>query len=124
MGDPPNSGGDEDVSSLMNGFALLWGRHPKTSAFLEDDPLWTDPRWRSMAKFMQLPWLRRAWVIQKVGLAHDPRVLDGSCEFGYREMLKAMRWAGGQIWGFGFAIPSLLIHREWSDWAQTKQGLT
>lgn len=124
MGDPPNKGGDEDVSSLMNGFALLWGRHPEIPALREDDPLRTDTRWRSVAAFMQLPWFRRAWVIQEVGLARDPRVLYGSCEFGYREMLGVMKWAGGQMWTVQFAIPSLLVHREWSDWRQTKSSLS
>lgn len=123
-GDPPNNGGDEDVASLMNGFALLWGRHPNIPALTEDNPLRTDPRWRSVATFMQLPWFRRAWVIQEVGLARDPRVLYGRCEFGYREMLRVMRWASGQLWIVQFAIPSLLVHREWHDWTQPKQPLS
>jgi hypothetical protein len=123
-GDPPNSGEDEDVSSLMNGFALLWGRHPDIPALREDDPLRNDPRWRSVANFMSLPWFRRAWVIQEVGLARDPRVLYGHCEFSYREMLKVMRWKGRQTWALQFAIPSLLVHREWDDWTQPAHPLS
>lgn len=124
MGDPPNHGEDEDVSSLMNGFTLLWGRHANIPALGEDNPLRTDPRWRSVAAFMHLPWFRRAWVIQEVGLARDPRVLYGRCEFGYREMIRVMRWAGGQTWALQFAIPSFLVHREWHDWTQPKHPLT
>ncbi|KAK2604201.1 hypothetical protein N8I77_007149 [Diaporthe amygdali] len=124
MGDPPRSGEDEDVSSLMNGFALLWGRHPNIPFLREDDPLQTDPRWRSVGTFMLLPWFRRAWVIQEVGLARDPRVLYGRCEFGYREMLRVMRWVSGQMWAVQFAIPSLLVHREWYDWTESKHPLT
>lgn len=123
-GDPPSKGGDEDVSSLINGFTLLWGRHPNIPALRTDDPLRNDPRWRSLATFMSLPWFRRAWVIQEVGLARDPRVLYGRCEFGYREMLKVMRWKGGQTWALQFAIPSLLVHREWHDWTQPKEPLS
>lgn len=123
-GDPPAGGGDEDVSSLINGFALLWGRHPNIPALRTDDPLRNDPRWRSLATFMSLPWFRRAWVIQEVGLARDPRVLYGRCEFSYREMLKVMRWKGGQTWALQFAIPSLLVHREWHDWTQPKEPLS
>lgn len=124
MGDPPHSGEDEDVSSLMNGFALLWGRHAHIPPLQQDDPLRNDPRWRSMATLMQLPWFRRAWVIQEVGLARDPRVLYGRCEFGYREMLRVMRWASVQLWIVQFAIPSLLVHREWHDWTEQKSPLS
>ncbi|KAL1846610.1 hypothetical protein Daus18300_014201 [Diaporthe australafricana] len=119
MGDPPNSGEDEHVSSLMNAFAL-WGRQLDTPVLGEGDPLRTDARWHSVARFMHLPWFRRAWVIQEVGLARDPRVFYGRCEFGYREMLRVLRWAGSQMWAVQFAIPSLLVHREWSDWTQQK----
>lgn len=72
---------------------------------------------------MRLPWFSRAWVIQEVGLARDPRVLYGRCEFGYRDMLRVMRWAGCQTWILQFAIPSLLVHREWHDWTQSKHPL-
>lgn len=123
-GDPPNDGEDQDVSSLMNGFALLWGRHPDIPALGEDNPLRTDPRWRSVATFMHLPWFRRAWVIQEVGLARDPCVLYGRCEFGYREMIRVLRWTSGQTWALQFAIPSLLVHREWHNWTQPKHPLT
>lgn len=123
-GDPPSAGEDKDVASLMNGFALLWGRHPNIPALRKDDPLRDDPRWRSVANFMSLPWFRRAWVIQEVGLARDPRVLYGRCEFSYREMLKVMRWKGGQTWALQFAIPSLLVHRAWDDWTQPAHPLT
>ncbi|POS74108.1 hypothetical protein DHEL01_v207502 [Diaporthe helianthi] len=124
VGDPPNSGEDKDVASLMNGFALLWGRHPDIPALRKDDPLRDDPRWRSVANFMSLPWFRRAGVIQEVGLARDPRVLYGCCEFSYREMLKVMRWKGGQTWALQFAIPSLLVHRAWHDWTEPAHPLT
>lgn len=123
-GDPPNDGGDEDVLTLMYVFALLWSRHGYIPTIKEDDPLWTDPRWRSVATFMQLPWFRRAWVIQEVGLARDPRVLYGRCEFGYREILEVMRWTSGQTWALQFAIPSLLVHREWHDWTEPKRPLS
>ncbi|KAG6364128.1 hypothetical protein INS49_005726 [Diaporthe citri] len=124
MGEPPDNRGDEDVSSLMNGFTFLWGRHPDIPALRQHDPLRTDARWRSVAKFMQLPWFRRAWVIQEVGLARDPRVLYGRCEFGYRDMLRVMKWAGCQTWILQFAIPSLLVHREWHDWTQPNHPLS
>lgn len=124
VGDPPDNGGDEDVMSLINGFTLLWGRHPHIPSLRQNDPLQTDPRWRSMAIFMQRPWFRRAWVIQEVGLARDPRVFYGRCEFGYRDMLRVMRWAGCQTWILQFAIPSLLVHREWHDWTRAKHPLS
>lgn len=122
-GDPPNSGEDKDVASLMNGFALLWGRYPNIPELRKDDPLRNDPRWRSVRNFMSLPWFRRAWVIQEVGLARDPRVLYGRYDFSYREMLKVMGWKGGQTWGFQFAIPSLLVHRAWHDWTRPAHPL-
>lgn len=124
VGDPPKNGEDKDVASLMNGFALLWGRHPNIPALRQDDPLRDDPRWRSVANFMSLPWFRRVWVIQEVGLARDARVLYGRCDFSYREMLKVMRWKGGQTWALQFAIPSLLVHRAWHDWTQPAHPLT
>lgn len=124
MGDPPEKGGDEDVMSLITGFTLLWGRYSNIPSLRQDDPLQTDPRWRSVATFMQRPWFRRAWVIQEVGLARDPRVLYGRCEFGYRDMLHVLRWAGCQTWILQFAIPSLVVHREWHDWTRPKQPLS
>ncbi|KAI3394861.1 hypothetical protein diail_2148 [Diaporthe ilicicola] len=98
--------------------------HPNIPVLREDDSLRTEIRWHSVARFMQLPWFRRAWVIQEVGLARDPRVLYGDCEFGYRDMLRVMRWVSSQTWVLQFAIPSLLVHREWSDWTQPKQSLS
>jgi hypothetical protein len=50
-----------------------------------DDPLLMDPRWKSVTLFKQKDWFYRAWVIQEVGMALDPRVLYGDCEFSYRD---------------------------------------
>lgn len=84
----------------------------------DDDPLLMDPRWKSMTLFKQKPWFYRAWVIQEVGMARDPRILLGDCEFSYRDWVLLESWALtyapqlDPIWN----LPMGTIHMAALDW--------
>ncbi|KAI3316589.1 hypothetical protein HD806DRAFT_423915 [Xylariaceae sp. AK1471] len=75
-------------------------------------------RWRHLGDLLQRSWFRRAWVLQEVGLAKDPRVVYGSVEFSYRAMITLVhgitRYAGGFATSTG--VGALLIHTQWANW--------
>lgn len=119
IGDDPD-GGAQDAAALVNGLSLLYktGRIP----FLQDeDPLQNDGRWKALVTLMDRPWFKRVWVIQEAGLAKDPRVLYGTAEFPYRELIRVLDWMKVQSWSTKFQVPGLLVHSRWSNWRQDNQ---
>jgi len=93
---PSTQPGPSEVKTLVGDIKDLI----KSSGGLEnmkllsaDDPLLMDPRWESVTLFKQMSWFYRAWVVQEVGMARNPRVLYGDCEFSYRDWVLLERWA-------------------------------
>ena len=56
-------------------------------------------------------WFTRAWVIQEVGLATNPRVLYGDVEFGYRDLCAFYLETRAFMSFYN-------VHMEWMDWSQ------
>ncbi|KAH8646668.1 heterokaryon incompatibility protein-domain-containing protein [Xylariales sp. PMI_506] len=79
-----------------------------------------DPRWYALRAVMQLAWFRRAWVLQEVGLARDPRAIYGAAEFSYRDLMRTVLWIRAHAADFAAqaGISSLLIHTHWDDWSR------
>lgn len=91
-----SDGGAEDVASLVNDIAEMISKYKKISdmpVLRASDKLYDDPRWKAVATLQRLPWFTRAWVIQEVGLAKDPRVLYGGVEFSYLDLTKLAIWS-------------------------------
>ncbi|KAB5532558.1 heterokaryon incompatibility protein-domain-containing protein [Coniochaeta sp. 2T2.1] len=78
-----------------------------------------DPRWHSFAPLLQKDWFTRAWVLQEIGLARNPRVVYDDVDFSYRDLMAAVKWLTFHDSGFAArtGIPGLLIHLLWTDWS-------
>ena len=121
MGDDPD-GGATDVAALVGEHATRMSGYSSVSQMPllpTNDPLFDDPRWKSLAVLMKRPWFTRAWVLQEVGLAKDPQVFYGDAVFNYRDLMQLARWmircasnlearAGISFW---------TIHTDWEDWS-------
>ncbi|KAI0120970.1 heterokaryon incompatibility protein-domain-containing protein [Xylariales sp. AK1849] len=121
MGNDPDHGA-ANVASLLNDYGPLLARPAGTSDLLQ---LWRmgctpekDGRWPSIRTILGLPWFRRAWVLQEVGLAKNPRVIYGSAEFSYRDLMTTIQWIRSFAAEFAakMGIGALLIHTQWLDW--------
>lgn len=115
-------GGAEDVASLIEEYATMISKYESINSMPSlqaDDPKYNDPRWKSLATLLIHVWFTRAWVIQEVGLAKDPRVLYGVVEFSYRDLMKLAVWivrcAPSLEAKAGVSIYS--IHTDWPDWS-------
>jgi hypothetical protein len=114
-------GGAEDVASLVSEICEMVSKFDSIAdmPILEsNDPWYDDPRWKAVAVLRNLPWFTRAWVIQEVGLAKDPRVLYGPVEISYRDLMKLAAWTRrapnlDTRAGVGFYS----IHIDWADWS-------
>jgi len=74
-----------------------WGgwskiRKSENTRLKDDDPLIEDSRWKSMDTFLSEEWFNRTWILQEVGMAKDPHVLYGECEFNYRDLMILCHW--------------------------------
>ena len=88
--------GPSDVKSLAHDVNTLIGSSRDWRAMdslSDDDPILLDPRWNSAAVFKQSPWFSRAWVIQEVAMARDPRILYGDCDISFRDWALLEMWA-------------------------------
>ncbi|KAK9774536.1 putative Heterokaryon incompatibility protein-domain-containing protein [Seiridium cardinale] len=112
-----------DVASLLADYGPILARPRGTTDLLQ---LWRmgatpdkDSRWSAIRAVMAAPWFERAWVLQEVGLANNPRVLYGPVEFGYRDLMATVRCI--RIFAGDFAlkagIGAFLIHTNWVDWS-------
>jgi hypothetical protein len=110
MGTSPD-GGAGRIASFLNDYAPVMrsGAVPPTQ----------DSRWRSFGPLLRKPWFTRAWVLQEVGLAKDPRVVYDDVDFSYRDLMAAVKWLTfyDSAAPATLGIPGLLIHTLWTDWS-------
>ncbi|KAB5523881.1 heterokaryon incompatibility protein-domain-containing protein [Coniochaeta sp. 2T2.1] len=111
MGYSPDGGGARIASFLAEYAPVMKTTRPPTH----------DPRWPSFAPLLQRNWFTRAWVLQEVGLAQNPRVVYDNVDFSYRDLMAAVKWLTFHDSGFAArtGIPGLLIHLLWTDWSAT-----
>ena len=116
MGDDPDGGASGVTSLLGQLLAMIQSIGSKSLVNLN---LNEDPRWFSLGVLLRQPWFSRAWVLQEVGLAKDPRVIYGNFEFSYRDVMKIVMWVNNNApWLIVKAnIPMLMIHVHWADWS-------
>lgn len=109
MGSSPD-GGAAKIASLLTDYAPVMDTTP---------PPTMDPRWQSFAYLLRKDWFTRAWVLQEVGLARNPRVVYDNVDFSYRGLMAAAKWVTLHSPGFATraGIPGLLIHTYWTDWS-------
>ncbi|TLD18649.1 hypothetical protein PspLS_10223 [Pyricularia sp. CBS 133598] len=94
-----------------------------------------DPRWSALPPLLEKPWFQRAWVLQEIGLARDPRIVygdatpnssravpDGNEYISYRDLMYVIEWINTHATDFAFKanLGSLLIHMRWTDWTSQK----
>jgi hypothetical protein len=123
-------GGANDIPTLIQEHNLRRAEYDSVdnmSILLPDDPLYDDPRWKSLAVLMRRPWFTRAWVLQEAGVAKDPWALYGDTEFRYRDLIQLAKWvvrcAPNLQTKVGFHYGTIQI--DWEDWSpdwQTKGG--
>lgn len=118
--DPHNAA--SDVASLVEDHRHRVANCPEGEALPvlhADDPSLSDPRWKSVAIFMDEPWFSRTWVIQEIGLAKKPIVVYGEEEFDYRAFIDLITWVkccATQV-EVRFQINWTSIHLDWHDWS-------
>jgi hypothetical protein len=119
---PDEDGGARDVAELVaenHELVSKYGSVEEMPIFLTDDPILNDVRRTAVATLARCVWWTRTWVIQEVGLAKDPWVLYGDCEFSYRKLMTMAMWvdrcAGHLLLRAGVEFNS--IHIEWVDWS-------
>jgi hypothetical protein len=125
-------GGANDIHTLIQEHNLRRAEYDSVDnmpILLPNDPLYNDPRWKSLAVLMKRPWFARAWVLQEAGVAKDPWALYGDMEFKYRDLIQLVKWvarcAPNLQTKVGFQY--FTIHMDWEDWSpdwQTKGGNT
>ncbi|KAI9774468.1 MAG: hypothetical protein M1839_001701 [Geoglossum umbratile] len=115
-------GGAGEVAALVQENADLVSKYDSIldmPILPPDDPLFDDPRWKNMATFIKCPWFTRAWVLQEVGLADDPRVLYGDVEFSYRDLMRLAIWVTRCAPNLEprASVSFFSIHTDWLDWS-------
>jgi hypothetical protein len=115
-------GGAEDVASLVHDVSQMISKYNSIAempVLHVSDPLYDDPRWKSVATLHRLPWWTRAWVVQEVGLAKDPQVLYGPVEFAYRDLMKLAAWTMRRAPNLEIraGVSFFSIHVDWADWS-------
>ncbi|KAI1850287.1 hypothetical protein JX266_004145 [Neoarthrinium moseri] len=124
MGNDPD-GRSAEVASLLGDYGPILARPRGSAEILQ---VWRqgatpdkDHRWRSLRAVLGLGWFRRAWVLQEIGLAKNPRVVYGSAEFSYRDLMATVRFI--RTFAADFAakagIGAFLIHTQWVDWSES-----
>ncbi|OIW31832.1 HET-domain-containing protein [Coniochaeta ligniaria NRRL 30616] len=111
MGESPDGGATRIVSLLADYAPVMKSTAPPTR----------DPCWQSFGHLLQKEWFTRAWVLQEVGLARNPRVVYDDFDFSYRELMAAVRWFTlyDSRLAARMGIPGLLIHTLWTDWSES-----
>ncbi|KAH8783432.1 heterokaryon incompatibility protein-domain-containing protein [Diaporthe sp. PMI_573] len=90
-----------------------------------DDPFLEDKRWVFLASMLQCRWFTRAWVVQEIGLARDPRIWYGDVEFSYRDVTRLAGWqqrCAPQLMARA-GLEFNTIHIEWLDWTKDPEAL-
>lgn len=77
-----------------------------------NDPLLSDQRWESVAILVDQPWFNRGWVIQEAGLARDAKILWGSVEIPWIDLLRIYEWvyARAYIISSKFDVSIIYLH--------------
>lgn len=111
MGASPDRSGSRIASLLANYAPVTQRTAPPTN----------DPRWQSFGPLLQKSWFTRAWVLQEVGLARNPRVVYDDVDFSYRDLMAVVKWLSfhDSVFAAKMDIPSLLIHTLWTDWSES-----
>jgi hypothetical protein len=117
-----SDGGAEDVASLVHDISRMVSGYKSISdmpVLAANDPLYDDSRWKALAILHNLPWFTRAWVVQEVGLAKDPRVLYGPVEFSYRDLMKLAAWTMRRAPNLDTraSVSFFSVHVDWADWS-------
>jgi hypothetical protein len=121
---PDVDGGAKDVAALVRENRKLlskWDKKGKDAPVLApNDHTFSDPRWPALGKLFNLPWFTRAWVLQEVGLAKNPRCLYGDVDFSYRALMNLANWIEecADHLRPRAGVESSTIHTEWFDWSQ------
>ncbi|KAK3113769.1 hypothetical protein LTR53_008602 [Teratosphaeriaceae sp. CCFEE 6253] len=119
MGDDADGGANNVVALLREHAERMGTKAVKDMPILpSDDPLFADIRWRSVASVFGNAWFGRAWVIQEVGKARDPRVLYGTVEYSYRALMQMARWisrCASQLQQRA-GVYLLTVHTDWEEW--------
>jgi len=114
-------GGAKDVAAVITGTAEVISKYDSIRSMPilpADDLVYHDSRWKSVAAMLQLPWFTRAWVIQEVGLAKNPRILYGKAEFSYRDLIKVGNWITRCAPNLQAraSLSFYAIHLDWENW--------
>ncbi|KAK3072467.1 hypothetical protein LTR53_006753 [Teratosphaeriaceae sp. CCFEE 6253] len=119
MGGDADGGADNVVALLKEHTKRMGTIAVKAMPVLpSDDALFADRRWRSVASVFGNAWFGRAWVIQEVGKAKDPRVLYDTVEFSYRTLMQMARWithSASQLQQRA-GVYLLTVHTDWEEW--------
>ncbi|KAH6652497.1 heterokaryon incompatibility protein-domain-containing protein [Truncatella angustata] len=117
FGEAPD-GRAEEVASLLNEYGPLLSQSHVADVLLPR-PGEDLRRWIALSFVMTSSWFERAWVLQEVGLAKDPRVLYGPEEFRYRDLMVTVAWVrtGATELAFHIGLGAYLIHTNWIDWS-------
>ena len=115
-------GGADDVAGLVKENADLvskYGSIAEMPVLAPDASLFDDPRWKSLATLTKCTWFTRAWVLQEVGLAKDPRILYGEVDFSYRDFMRLALWVDRCAPNLELraSVSFYSIHTDWLDWA-------
>jgi hypothetical protein len=95
----PDNGCGEGAASLLAHMNIIienqlkefdsWDQIPDLH---RDDPIAHDPRWKSMRALIERPWFRRVWVVQEAAISSDARILCGSAEIKWTDLIRLETW--------------------------------
>lgn len=110
MGSSPDHAGARAIAGLLRDCLPIMDK---------SKPNTKDPRWRWLGPLFGNAWFRRAWVVQEVGLAKNPRLVYDDIDFSYRQLMAVVNWlmleAAAFATDYGF-VP-LPVHVWWPDWS-------
>ena len=120
-------GGVDDVAGLVKENADLVSKYDSIAempVLAPDDSLFDDPRWKSLVTLAKYTWFTRAWVLQEVGLAKDPRILYGKVDFSYQDFMRLALWVGRCAPNLELraSVSFYSIRTDWLDWSPDWQS--
>lgn len=122
MGEDPD-GRSAEVASLLGDYGPILARPGGSTELMQ---LWRsgrspiqDARWSALGAVMAKPWFSRAWVLQEVGLARNPRTVYGRVEFSYRDLMAIVRHIKTYATDLAakIGIGALVVHMHWAVWS-------
>ncbi|KAK1751462.1 heterokaryon incompatibility protein-domain-containing protein [Echria macrotheca] len=118
MGNPPTPGADRAVMNLVQSVMRVLSNEDTDADGDDAIDAERDAWWAALREVLELPWFRRVWVIQEVGLARNPVVLYGHTSFRYRQLIATVEWSNTQKSLARHRLAPWRIHCEWEDWQQ------